>query len=46
MAYGNKKSSKSSGKLAMGKISPRKRMAMGGSSHSKSSMKKGSKKKY
>ena len=45
MAYGNKKSSKSSSKLAMGKVSPRKRMAMSGN-YSKSPMKKGSKKKY
>lgn len=43
MAYGNKKGYSKS-KLAMGKISPRKRMAMGGKS--KSSMKKGNKKKY
>ena len=43
MAYGNKKSSS---KLAMGKISPRKRMAMAGMSKAKSPMKKGSKKKY
>ena len=42
MAYGNKKTYKKS--MAMGKVSPRKRMASGGKY--KASMKKATKKKY